>query len=264
MSNHVTLEPEQEALLVTLVEASRNVSPDRRQAFHVVTSFAETRAVVLHPGLPEKSVPAYMGDIDTLAQLGFVRTAVRDQGHAMFDVSPHGYAYYALIKQRHGDPGHRLTEEIHRYLDTDTFKHKYPRAYERWARAEALLWSSDAATQMTTIGHLCREAVQELATALVDVYQPQGVATDVKKTVARLKAVLNMHTNQMGETGQAFVEALVAYWGSVNDLIQRQEHGGQMEGEGLTWEDGRRLVFQTAIVMFEVDRALARLQQVRP
>jgi hypothetical protein len=31
---------------------------------------------------------------------------------------------------------------------------------------------------------------------------------------------------------------------------------GQREGEPLDWEDGRRAVFQTAIVMYEVDRTL--------
>ena len=39
------------------------------------------------------------------------------------------------------------------------------------------------------------------------------------------------------------------------DLVQRQEHGGQKEGEPLGWEDGRRVVFQTANVMVELHRA---------
>jgi hypothetical protein len=39
--------------------------------------------------------------------------------------------------------------------------------------------------------------------------------------------------------------------------VQRQEHGAQKEGRPLVWEDGRRVVFQTAIVMFELDRALS-------
>lgn len=48
------------------------------------------------------------------------------------------------------------------------------------------------------------------------------------------------------------LDALVVYWGTVSDLIQRQEHGAQKEGEALRWEDGRRVVFQTAVVMFEI------------
>jgi hypothetical protein len=38
--------------------------------------------------------------------------------------------------------------------------------------------------------------------------------------------------------------------------FKRQEHGGQKEGRPLTWEDARRVVFQTLIVMYEIDRAL--------
>lgn len=54
------------------------------------------------------------------------------------------------------------------------------------------------------------------------------------------------------------MEALLAYWGTVSDLVQRQEHGGQKEGEPLEWEDARRAVLHTAVVMFEVDRVLTR------
>jgi hypothetical protein len=52
------------------------------------------------------------------------------------------------------------------------------------------------------------------------------------------------------------LDALLAYWGTTSDLAQRQEHGAQKEGEVLTWEDSRRLVFHTAIVMVEIDRTL--------
>jgi hypothetical protein len=49
-------------------------------------------------------------------------------------------------------------------------------------------------------------------------------------------------------------EAIIGYWGAVSDLAQRQEHGAQKEGDPLTLEDSRRLVFHTAFVMYELDR----------
>lgn len=55
-----------------------------------------------------------------------------------------------------------------------------------------------------------------------------------------------------------FVESLVAYWDTVSDLAQRQEHGGHRDAEPLTHEDARRLVLQTAVMMFEVRRRLTR------
>jgi hypothetical protein len=57
-----------------------------------------------------------------------------------------------------------------------------------------------------------------------------------------------------------FLEALIAYWGTVSDLIQRQEHGSQKEGKELVWEDGRRVVFQTAMVMLEFDKSLSNIK----
>src|SRR5439155_2241153 len=60
----------------------------------------------------------------------------------------------------------------------------------------------------------------------------------------------------------AFLDALIGYWGAVSDLVQRQEHGGQREGAELTWHDARRVVFQVAMVMFEVDSALGRSTSV--
>jgi hypothetical protein len=113
---------------------------------------------------------------------------------------------------------------------------------------------------MTTIGHLCREAIQEFATTLINQYQPPDVDIDKAHTVARIKAVLNSCANKLGSSEKPFLDALIVYWGTVSDLIQRQEHGGQKEGNPLAWDDARRIVFQTYVVMFEIDRSLARLQ----
>jgi len=51
-------------------------------------------------------------------------------------------------------------------------------------------------------------------------------------------------------------EALIVYWGTVADLTQRQEHGAQRDQAPLTWEDSRRVVTQTLMVMYELDREL--------
>ena len=67
-----------------------------------------------------------------------------------------------------------------------------------------------------------------------------------------------MRTRRPGETLSAFLQALVAYWGTLSDLVQRQEHGGQREARPLVSEDGRRIVFQTLNVMYEIDRAVGR------
>jgi hypothetical protein len=162
------------------------------------------------------------------------------------------------MKQRAGQPIQNIETTIRNYLDADHFLQKYPKAYQKWAEAESMLWAGDSEHQLTTIGHLCREATQEFATALVEHCQPPDVDRDKAHTVTRIRAVLNLLDAQLGSTEKPFLDALLAYWGTVSDLIQRQEHGGRKEGDPLVWEDGRRVVFQTAVVMFEIDRAISR------
>lgn len=61
----------------------------------------------------------------------------------------------------------------------------------------------------------------------------------------------------MSDTVRAFLDSLLVQWGCVSDLVQRQEHGALREGGDLVWEDARRVVFQTLIVMYEIDRAVS-------
>lgn len=81
-----------------------------------------------------------------------------------------------------------------------------------------------------------------------------NVELDKAKTVSRLRTVLG--ERKLSEKLRAFLDALITYWGTVSDLVQRQEHGALREGEPLKWIDARRVVFQTAIVMLEIDAAL--------
>jgi hypothetical protein len=145
---------------------------------------------------------------------------------------------------------------------------RYPSAYQRWQEAANILWSDSSADELTTIGHNTREAVQEFATALVDHTALEGAHGNPAHTVARPRAVIDASRDRLGDARHDFLDALLVYWGEVNDLLKRQEHGGQKEGEPLSWEDGRRAVFQTAIVMYEIHRAIvgcwhALLQRMR-
>jgi hypothetical protein len=86
------------------------------------------------------------------------------------------------------------------------------------------------------------------------VAQPEDVNPDPQKTVDRLRVV--MKKVDVSDAVKEFAAALIAYFGVVSDLAQRQEHGAQKEREPLKWEDARRIVFQTAMLMFELDRTL--------
>jgi hypothetical protein len=67
----------------------------------------------------------------------------------------------------------------------------------------------------------------------------------------RLGAIVAMYLPQLGEARTAMLKALGNYSEAVMDVVQRQEHAGQKEGQALTWGDGRRVVFHVASVMYE-------------
>jgi len=253
MLDGVLLQPEQEELLVALVEATRNLPRGQRERF----MFAPTldSSTIQHPGLPGREVPAYGGDIDILSNEGLLNVTW-GQHTRFFDVTPRGFAVYEVIKQRSGVPVRQLEEDLMRYLDGEVFAKAYPEAHRKWSEAAEKLWSSDSEQQLTTIGHLCRESMQEFATALVERHKPQGVDQDKAHDIARVRAVLSQYQARLGTSVASFLDALLTHWRAVSSLVQRQEHGAQKEGHSLVWEDGRRVVFQTAVVMFEIDRAL--------
>ena len=259
MLDQVLLRAEQEDLLTKLVEAARNVPSDERQKFVVPVHDGTAPHTLIHPGLPGGEMEGYLGDVEALASEGLLtiaRTGPRPMAMLQVDISPRGYAYYKELRLRSGDPTREIEATIMAHLNGEPFRARYPEAHQKWAQASDRLWSSDSERELTVIGHLCREAMQAFATTLVDRYQPPSVDPNPQHAVARLRAVLRHRRDQLGTTELPFLEALVTYWGTVIDLVQRQEHGAQREGKPLVWEDARRVVFQTANVIFEIDRSL--------
>ena len=255
---NILLEKDQEDLLAMIVEAARNVPREQRDKFLAIHLEERSQYLIRHPGLPNETW-AYLRDIETLAREGLLAlTYGNDRTSDNFDVTPLGFRYYEYLKQRSGQPSQRIEIQSRNYLNSDYFQRKYPEAYNKWANAETMLWSSDSEQQLTTIGHLCREALQEFATDLVSQYKPPNVDQDKKHTIARIDAVLKSQSDRLGTTLKPFLEALLDYWGTVNDLVQRQEHGAQKEGQRLVWEDARLVVFQSIIVMYEIGNALDR------
>lgn len=247
------LEQEQEDLLKVLVEASRNVSRDQREEFHHLTD--GDGSSMMHPGLPGRQIRVHDGDVSILQAQGLLLMTGQGRWHRSFVVTPQGVGHYQEMQRRSAAPAQQVEDEVRKYLDGDAFQRAHPAAHRKWSEAAEQLWASDSQQQLTTIGHLCREAIQEFANMLVERHQPPGVDQDKAHDINRIQAVLEQHRSQLGTTA-ATLEALVAYWRAVSGSVQRQEHGAQKEGRPLVWEDGRRVVFQTAIVMFEVERAL--------
>jgi len=248
------LEESQVALLVDLVEASREALPERHNfiAFHVMS--ADPRWPVNHRALGSGYL-AYPQDLIVLERAGLLHIDRHPSSMWEFFILPAGHAYYRSLKQAQGAPIERLQTTLRGWLDSERFKERHPGAYRKWTLAEERLLEANAEEHLTAIGLYCRDAVQEFVSGLVSQHEPANVDPDPAHDVARLRAVLR--TRNLGTTLGPFIEALIAYWGTLSDLIQRQVHGAQRERERLGIEDGRRLVYQTLNVMYEVDRTLA-------
>lgn len=256
MFDNVMLTKEQEELLIEMVEFERNVDRDKRHKF--VVSSSNSGDTLFYPGYAFHQ-KIYLGDIETLAREGLLATTYSSQGTPNFDITPFGFHYYQNLKQKIGQPIERFEITVRNYLSSSEFSKKYPKTYQKWTDADNLLWQSDSEKQYTTIGHICREAMQEFANYLIEKYYPEFEDTNKAHDIARIKAIIELRSNGLGKTERPFLDALITYWGTVSDLVQRQEHGGQKEGKSLVWEDARRVVFQTVMVMFEVDKSLAKI-----
>ncbi len=251
MKTSATLEPEQQQLLESMVESVRDLPREGRGGFLLVATSGGS--FLIHPSVKQRS-EVYRDDLETLADRGFLRRRFNSSGGPIFDITSAGIAEYQEWKNSQGTAVDRIETEVRKYIDDADFADRHPGSLERWHRAERLLWGSDSTAELTNIGHLCREAMQEFASELLRANPIEDSDSDPTKTIRRINAVLRHR--YAGEAVSAFLDALLAYWGTVSDLTQRQEHGAHKEGQPLVWEDARRVVFQTAMIFFEVDRTI--------
>jgi hypothetical protein len=255
MLTTILLEPEQKGLLIALVETARSVPKDKRQKFRFDEDSAG-KSCIMHWGLRAWTLDCYKGDVEVLINRGLLNASYNIDGLAAFDINPEGFEYYRLLKTELAEPISRIEESIRSHLFSFDFQTKYPEAYQKWNQAQELLWTTETQQQLTAIGHHCREAVQEFVTKLVERHQLKNADSDKARHILRLKAVITELKPQLGDSVFSFLEALISSWSCLNNLIQRQEHGGQKEGKEIIWNDARRIVFQSAVLMEELDQTL--------
>ncbi len=252
---NVFLEKEQKELLCIIVEAARNVPSENRQEFSIVRNDVEE--FLQHSGLPEGEIKFFFPDLQTLMGEGLLQMTGKGQhGISRIAVPPRGFRFYRYLKKQSGEPVEHIEEAVRRYIDSHDFQKEYPKAYEKWAETENLLWKTDTSKQLTTIGHKCRETVQEFMDILYTQIKAPAEQIPKVSTKKRLKKIIEVKSKQLSEKERKFLDVLHDYWDVVNDLIQKQEHGAQREKVQLVWKDARRVVFQTMMFMFEVSQSL--------
>jgi hypothetical protein len=253
----MNLDDAQRALLVDIVEAERRVPRHERLPIYIAETIGPPGVQIIHDGWLDSGRRVPKADLQTLASAGFLQSNY-ERGTISYFVTPAGFERYEAIKRSQGQPVERMQRRIRDYLDAESFRLRHPSAHAKWQHSEQLLWGDETETSLTTIGHLCREVMQDFATSLLRQARMTPSEPDPAKTVSRLRQFLDARKAKTGETHRAFFDALLALWGTVSDLAQRQEHGAQKEGRPLGWDDARLLVFHTMVVMYEID-AIARV-----
>lgn len=166
-------------------------------------------------------------------------------------ISPSGLK--KTCEQRTAERSDRIVSYMAAHIDEAAFASRYPIAYEKW-RSAFDLYELAPVAQATRIGHDCREAILEFANDLIRLHSVEDV-DPAAGTRIKVSAVFAAQP-RMSPSVRAYAGKLIAFWRAVSDLAQRQEHAASREGQSLTADDARRLVFQTLIVMAEIDSAL--------
>lgn len=249
------LEPEQIQLFKDLCEAYYARARAQRHAFMVLRTMGGIR---LQGNDIEGSADLRYGDFEEFFRQGLIDAEYMTNARGMnFEISLKGKQFYEYLRSKAGEQTDQIEEAVWHYFDSPAFQRAYPAAYTKWSEASDLAWSSETQGNLSKIGHICREAMQDFATELIAKYDVEGANADPARTRDRFSAVINARREAIGERKSEVLDALFDYWCAVGNLIQRQEHAGQRQGsEYLVWEDGRRVVFQLGFVMFEAARTL--------
>lgn len=246
---------DQELLLVSLVEALRLVPRDERHPFRIFRPMGQGTCWIMHKGFSGGHSDAYQGDVDALLRAGLIAVAAQGRAGYAFDITAEGLEHAETLETESDEAVTRVEDSIRNHLlAPDGFRKQFPEAARKWEEAESQLWPAKTDSEFTTIGHICREAMIAFASTLVERHKPDDAPSDPAKTVARLQAVVKKA--KRSATAGALLDALIVYWGTVSDLVQRQEHGATKEGQALTQEDARRVVFQTCNLFYELHRSL--------
>jgi hypothetical protein len=165
----------------------------------------------------------------------------------------------------------RIEDYLRSYLEDERFRSTHPLACGRWIVSWEMLWCADSRAKVIAVGQRAREAMQAFDASLLEACAPLAMDPQwpelltervrrggtLEDTIAGVAGVVGAYGEQLGEERCALLGRLLEHWRALAENVQRHEHAWCPAGERLRWEDGRRLVLFTALVMVEVDRGFA-------
>lgn len=238
-------------LFKNIIETYRKIPPNEPKDF-LVTELGTGEVILVNQG---ENLLCLSDELVILKNEKLIQaTSYRNEREFNFVIPPLAFKYYDYLKNQEGNPVQQVEREVLSYLSSESFCQYHPVAKNKLDKAIELLWNDNSQQNLTTIGHLCREAMQEFTTTLANKLGFALAEKDLAKTKNRMTEITENAKTKNSKTIIIHSEALLNLWSSTSNLIQRQEHGGQKEGEPLTWEDGRRVVLYTIFVLYEFDR----------
>jgi hypothetical protein len=211
-------------------------------------------------------------DLETPAKrgLGVSRRERLDQGpirvtRRRSDASPAPSAP-ARVQAPRVESFPRIEDYLLAYLDGEPFGSAHPLARGRWLAAWQSLWQADSKDRVIAVAGRARVALQAYSASMLEVHLQLAMNARSPRfaEVARrarplegLSSIIELYRPQLGEDRCELLRGLLEQWWTLLELIERHEERRQEAGERLRWEDGRRLVLFTALVIVEIDRSFA-------
>lgn len=246
------LTEEQMELLSSMVEAERRLPKGKRHEFSLIPEHG--RFTLAHPGFPNKDIQIHLPDLDWLFKNYFVNKSREDQYGTALYVTPLGIKKYGLLKRLRTEPVENIERSIQKRLGSENFHNRNPIVQSCLERAEKSLWISTTKSEFTSIGHSCRDALQEFANSALTRSKATSYDPDISHFVNRLKTVLDSIDSHIGKTDKVYCNSLLTFLkDGVTPLVQRLEHGVQKKGEEVKFNDARRVVFAVMYLIYELD-----------
>jgi hypothetical protein len=161
----------------------------------------------------------------------------------------------------------RIEDYLRAYLEDRRFSSAHPLACGRWIVAWEMLWCADSRAKLIGVGQRARDAMQAFSVSMLERCLPLAMDSHWPDVLAEgsprpeplesLARITEACGEQLGAGRSQLLRDLLEPWRALAETLGRHEHRSQALGERLRWEDGRRLVLFTALVMVEFDRSFA-------
>jgi ribosomal protein S15P/S13E len=161
----------------------------------------------------------------------------------------------------------RIEDYLRSYLEDEHFRMTHPLACGRWIVSWEMLWCADSRAKVIAVGQRAREAMQAFGSSLLEACAPLAMDPRWPELLAEratrgdlldaVGGVLDAYGEQLGSERSELLAGLLEHWRALAEHVRRHEQDQQAAAGRLRWEDGRRLVLLTALVMVEVDRSFA-------